>query len=324
LNTTGLLQGICRQIYLEYDYESLKQRKLAPYKTKVKTKDRLAELKIVKIEAEFALSGGLNELIAAFQRFLKWVPEDQKLVIFLDALDQLSSTSIAVDFSWLSAQLPPNIRLIVSTTSGEVLRQLSAWYPGEVFIELDPMPTGEAGLLLDVWLQDAGRVLPSHQRTELLDKFATSPQPLYLKLAFEEARLWKSYTSEEEIHLSDGIPGILRDLLARLSSEAHHGEVLVNKSLAYLSVAKHGLTEDELLDVLARDPEVYIWFLHNQFHIPSDLIEYARQFLCGRTADLTPDADQAINPRDYIHRFLQKKETHTFPGSGKIGQPSSA
>ena len=48
----------------------------------------------------------------------------------------------------------------------------------------------------------------------------------------------------------------MRDLLARLSSEANHGAILVERSLGYLLASRRGLTEDEILDVLSADTVV--------------------------------------------------------------------
>ena len=89
----------------------------------------------------------------------------------------------------------------------------------------------------------------------LLEHFSNTGVPLYLKLIFEEARLWKSYDPLPT--LSTDIPGIVQNLFERLSLESNHGDMLVSRSLGYLAAAKNGLSEDELLDVLSRDIEVY-------------------------------------------------------------------
>ncbi|MFY9573558.1 MAG: hypothetical protein WAV20_19340, partial [Blastocatellia bacterium] len=48
--------------------------------------------------------------------------------------------------------------------------------------------------------------------------------------------------------------------------EEHHGKVLVAHGLGYLATARNGLTEDELLDLLARDREFYEDFEANAHH----------------------------------------------------------
>jgi ketosteroid isomerase-like protein len=56
--------------------------------------------------------------------------------------------------------------------------------------------------------------------------------------------------------LSPDIPGILKDMFARLEAERNHGRMLVSRALGYLAASRHGLTEDELLDLLSADTEV--------------------------------------------------------------------
>ena len=52
---------------------------------------------------------------------------------------------------------------------------------------------------------------------------------------------------------------------------SNHGRNLVERSLAYLAAAKNGLAEDELLDILSHDIEVYRSFLEKMRHVPGDL-----------------------------------------------------
>jgi hypothetical protein len=178
------------------------------------------------------------------------------LIFFLDTLDQLSDIEYARNLFWLPAELPAHVHVVVSTLPGGCLTALEKKRPEVCLVALDPMPEHEGSALLDVWLQDAGRTLQPHQRSEVLREFAADGRPLYLKLAFEEARRWKSYTDPRETVLRSDIPGVLQDLFHRLSSEANHGAILVSRSLGYLAAAKNGLSEDELLDVLSSDKAV--------------------------------------------------------------------
>jgi hypothetical protein len=128
------------------------------------------------------------------------------------------------------------------------------------------MSREEGEELLEVWLEAAGRTLQPDQRKHVLDRFASASVgeqqeeeqgglPLYLKLAFEEARRWRSYDGVPELHPT--IRGVIRDdLFARLSAEANHGGVFVRRALGYLGAAKNGLSEEEILDVLSAEPEV--------------------------------------------------------------------
>jgi hypothetical protein len=193
------------------------------------------------------------ELVQAFWRRLALATAEKPLILFLDALDQLSDVERARNLLWIPAELPDHVHVVVSTLPGECLVALGKKRPEVFLVALDPMPQHEGSTLLDLWLQDAGRTLQPPQRAEVLSKFAACGLPLYLKLAFEEARRWKSYIDTRETALRSDIPGVSRDLFHRLSSEANHGAILVSRSLGYLAAAKNGLSEDELLEVLSAD-----------------------------------------------------------------------
>jgi len=207
-----------------------------------------------------------RHLVEEFPKRLALATERKPLILFLDALDQLSDADRARSLSWLPANLSKNVYLVVSCLPGGCLNILKRKLPTANLIELKPMLPGEGEELLNLWLKDAGRTLQHYQREDLLARFQQSGLPLYLKLAFEEARCWKSYT--ESVELSSDIPGIIRDLFRRLSLDANHGQMMVSRSLGYLVAAKNGLTEDELLDILSLDEDVLKDFSQRALHKP--------------------------------------------------------
>ena len=143
-------------------------------------------------------------------------------------------------------------------------------------------------------MDEARRTLTDEQRADILAKFERGGGlPLYLKLAFEEARHWHAYDglpalADQAPGLSEDIPGVIRDLFWRLEQESNHGRVLVSHALGYLAAARNGLSEDELLDVLWQDDEVRSDFFRRSPKSPQDIaalpvVVWARLFL-----DLAP------------------------------------
>jgi WD40 repeat protein len=200
-----------------------------------------------------------RELIQEFQKCLMHATADRPLFLFLDALDQLSNADNARSLIWLPSELNPHVHLVVSTLPGDCLNILRAKLPIGNLVEVRSMSEGEGEALLELWLAEAGRRLQEKQRQLVLDNFKQDGLPLYLKLAFEEARHWKSYNPLPK--LTADIPGMIQQMFQRLSLESNHGEVLVSRSLAYLAAAKNGLSEDELLDLLSLDERVIADFL---------------------------------------------------------------
>jgi WD40 repeat protein len=208
------------------------------------------------------------KLVMDFPERLKLASKEKPLFLFLDALDQLSDLFNASNLSWLP-ELPEHVRIVVSTLPEPYpcLTVLKNRLPAEKLIELGMMQQEEGSVLLDLWLADAGRTLQDLQRDEILSKFTINGLPLYLRLAFEESRRWRSYI--EYMPISSDIPGIIRDLFRRLANKANHGKVLVERSLGYLGASKNGLTEDEVLDVLSRDHSVMADFKFRSPKSPS-------------------------------------------------------
>jgi len=202
-----------------------------------------------------------NELVFEFAKRLELATPESPLTIFLDALDQLSNNSNARSLSWLPDELPPNVHIIVSTIPDECLQILENRISKKCKIHIQPMSLKEGETILNIWLNETGRALQKKQREEILKNFEKCRLPLYLKLAFEEARHWRSYDGladgeNNKLGLGADIPEILENLFWRLSQEKNHGIVLVSHSLGYLSAAKNGLSEEELIDVLSSDKDV--------------------------------------------------------------------
>ncbi|XP_032124555.1 NACHT domain- and WD repeat-containing protein 1 isoform X3 [Sapajus apella] len=179
----------------------------------------------------------------------------ESLVLLLDAMDDLDSVRHARRVPWLPLNCPPRVHLILSACSGAwgVLDTLQRVLPDpEAYWEVKPLSGNQGQEMIQLLLAVAKRTLsPVH--TDLL--WASLPEcgnPGRLRLAFEEARKWASFTmpaplastSEEATH----------QLCARL--EQTHGRLLVAHVLGYIVSSRHGLSEAELKDVLSLDDEV--------------------------------------------------------------------
>ncbi len=210
-------------------------------------------------------SATYEELVRTFQARLALASAEQPLVLWLDALDQLPNKDRALRLDWLLSELPPYVKVIVSSLPN-LLPTLEAKISEDHRKRLALMPQHEGAMLLDMWLAEAQRNLQPYQREMILSHFARSGGlPLYLKLAFEESRSWRSY--DPPVELGANVNTIIQNLFARLTMPANHGKLLVERSLAYLAAAKNGLAEDELLDVLSRDTELFDDFQAQAQHV---------------------------------------------------------
>jgi hypothetical protein len=266
---------------------------------------------------ESAVPADSRELVQEFPRRLELATADQPLTLFIDAVDQLGRSDPARTLTWLPAQLPDHVAVVVSTLPGDTLKALQAKRPEAEFVEVSPMRKESAQELLNTWLAAVDRGLRNTQKDTILDKFQDNGLPLYLKLAFEEARLWRSSGKDE---LDNDIPGVIRhNLFSRLDNPENHGEVLVSRALGYLAASRYGLAEDELLSVLSQDETVMSWIEEGAHHeLPEHRIPvvlWARLY-----ADLEPylteHATEGATVLTFYHRQFGEVARKTYLGDG--------
>ncbi len=208
----------------------------------------------------------IKELRHEFSQHLQAATPEQPLILFLDALDQLADADNGRLLNWLPpGSLPAHVKLVVSCLSDRATvdpagqpysefkrRQI----PAENFINLDVLSEAEARLLLfDRWLPKAGRKVSDDQLARIEQRLASPAcrQPIFLKLLFEEVQLWHSYDPAPVP--GESVPALLGQLFDRLCQPTNHGPLLVNRVLGYLSASRHGLAENEILEILFADPE---------------------------------------------------------------------
>ncbi|XP_077986889.1 uncharacterized protein LOC144441205 isoform X2 [Glandiceps talaboti] len=195
--------------------------------------------------------GALND----FNGRLANAQPDRPLFIFLDSLDQLSDENNGRALEWLPRELPDNVFLIVSTLSEDkydsfqTLKKL--FKDGDNFVNIPELPESDAAFILEHLLAQEDRTLTDEQHDSILNAFKNCPTPLYLRLIFEESRLWYSYTSGKQIWIADSIRKVINSLLSRM--EVKHGEPFVRRALGYITASCSGVTQSELLDLLSLD-----------------------------------------------------------------------
>jgi NACHT domain- and WD repeat-containing protein len=221
-----------------------------------------------------------RDLVPEFAKRMGLATGEKPLVIFLDSLDQLSSFQDARRLTWLPAELPVHVSMVISSRrEKDIFPHLQQ--KNVIEKQLDGLDESDGRDLLKLWLEGVGRNLTDDQHKEVILKFkASKGNPLYLKLAFEEARLWPSGDGQPPKPLEPGIEGIIQgNMIPRLADEGNHGKAFLSHALGYLAASRNGLAEDELVDLLSRDIEVYEAFFRQTYHLPSDLVNLAVAYL---------------------------------------------
>ncbi|XP_036971746.1 NACHT domain- and WD repeat-containing protein 1 [Acanthopagrus latus] len=197
------------------------------------------------------------ELLRFFRNVLSEVSQQgNTLLILLDALDQLSDQHHAHKLHWLPASIPPNVHLVVSTgTNSEVFANMRLKFgTSGSFFEVERLSRDDGRQIVESYLRACQRTLTPEQSVAVLNSFEPTGCPLHLKLILSVARRWTSFTPLTGLRLGANLHEMMSQLLLML--EDKHGKELVGGALTYIALAREGLLEAELRDVMSLDDDV--------------------------------------------------------------------
>lgn len=186
--------------------------------------------------------------------------QSQSLTLFIDAVDQFSSfDSLEIFLSYI----PKNVKVVFSclydgekkdnedyTKYFEQLENLNNKY------ELDMLQDSNE-VILNTWLKNVGRTLQDSQM-ELILQYAENKTPLYLKLAFEIAKEWKSLDKLEDNkkELADTEQELIVKFFDNVIKKHYVKKDLLELTLGLISASKDGLSESELMDILSNEKDI--------------------------------------------------------------------
>jgi tetratricopeptide (TPR) repeat protein len=208
-----------------------------------------------RLGIEVEIPDAPDALRAAFKRALH--ATRGRIILVLDALNQLEDRDSAPDLVWLPQEIPANVRLLVSSLPGRPLDDLAK--RGWPTLQVDPLRPDERELLIREYLAQYRKELSPDQHTRI----AAAPQtanPLFLQALLEELRLFGSHERLEERirhYLEAGtVPALYEKILSRYEEDYERDRPgLVRDAMTLLWAARQGLTEAELLNLLGEGGE---------------------------------------------------------------------
>ena len=239
----------------------------------------------------------------AFPLFLSKTPHEQRWVLVLDALNQLEDKGNARWLGWLPEYIPENIRVIISTLSGEALENLrKRGYPE---IEIEPLAIEERKRLIKEYLNFYTKELSE----DLILKIAKAPQtenPLILRTILDELRIFgihEELKDRVDYYLAPKDPVELFNAVLNRLEEDYENEHpgLVGEVFSLIWASRRGLAEGDLFDII-KIPPLFWAPLYNaiESHLVtrSGLMDFFHDFL-----------RQAVERR-YLSLGDDKKATH--------------
>jgi tetratricopeptide (TPR) repeat protein len=199
--------------------------------------------------------GEMAALITIFRSFIFQIPEDIRIFIVIDALNQLDKADSAHELTWLPEELPQHVKVVISCASDGTMEEpvLEALKRRQVHsLDVPPLSDDERRKIIRKVPSLSAKTLDDEQVDLLLDNPATI-NPLYLGVALEELRGFGMYEQLNERIASfprDGevVTAIFIQVIERL--EEDFGQELVRTLLSMLASARCGLSEQELKDLV--------------------------------------------------------------------------
>jgi tetratricopeptide (TPR) repeat protein len=196
-----------------------------------------------------------DALRLSFANALHMAAAKGRLVLILDALDQLEDREGALDLAWLPPAIPPNVRLVLSTLPGRSLTDLlKRAYPTLAVQSLEP---AERERLIVDYLASYAKVLSPAMREHI----AASPRcanPLYLRAVLDELRMWGEHETLspriDHYLAAQSVESLYELILERYEADYDRDRPgLVGDAFSLMWAARRGLSESELLDLLGAD-----------------------------------------------------------------------
>ena len=193
-----------------------------------------------------------EELRSAFANWLYMASAKGKVIIILDALNQLEDRDQALDLVWLPPVIPENIRLFLSTLPGKPLAEIQKrnWQT----LNIKPFTENEQKEYIEKYLKQYTKQLEK----DIIEKIVKHKQtaiPLYLQALLEELRLYGDYftlKNKTENYLeAETITELYQKILERYEEVYEKDRKnLVKDAFSLIWAARRGLSETELMELL--------------------------------------------------------------------------
>jgi tetratricopeptide (TPR) repeat protein len=221
---------------------------------------------------------------AAFANALWRAAAKGRVILVLDALNQLEDRDQAPDLVWLPREIPESVRLVVSTLPGRSLDDLvKRGWPAMTVLPLVPEERRE---LIVQYLRQYRKEL-SAQRIAHLSAAPQTANPLFLRALLEELRLWGVHETLDQCidgYLSaETLNDLYERILARFEKDYESDRPeLVRDAMSLLWAARRGLSETELLELLGEDETTPLPRAHwSPLHLAAELSLTTRSGLVG-------------------------------------------
>ena len=204
----------------------------------------------------------LNKLLFERLKKIESKHPEQKILIFLDSLDQLNKLDF--NLNWFLKEYPGNTKVVYSTLQnhGEISETLKRkGIEDECFMKIRRLDFETAIKMFNNSMVTENRELANEAQKKVVEELfknkSTELYPLFVKLVFDISKRWYSFTPiPDEFPELNTINKVIEYIFKTI--EEDYGELLVSRCLFYLTLAndESGISDCEMEDVLSLDTEL--------------------------------------------------------------------
>eukprot|EP00912_Choanoflagellata_sp_UC4_P000033 UC4_evm3s22 len=272
-----------------------------------------------------------TKMVSVYRGCLGMASIDRPLFIILDGIDELTNADDAlVDLTWLepTSPLPMHCHIILSVRNGIVLDSLKN-LPGlsenpKNLVSIEVPDETHARLALESNLSSQNRRLSHHQMDAVIHCEA-SKTPLFLLATSTVVRKWSSYdrkgptTVRFQHGAKRGTTGILQLLFKTM--EEKYGYAVVSHCLSILALARNGLHEIEIEDLLSSNEaamlEAEVWKCGNNLRFPKMLWLRVKSDLRGLLISQPCSEDMSLGTYTFVHKDVSDAIIERYMSSVK-------
>ena len=186
------------------------------------------------------------------------------LIIILDGIDQVRGYS-SKSIEWLPTKLPENIKFVLSVSEGsDFYVQIAKKINQNSFIKMPLLGEAEAKGILMSSVMQYNHSVNSKIQDCVLKSVQECTLPLYSKVLAWQTSWWadKEHDIVPKGHVNDQLSLMLEEL------EKILGVTQVQHALAIITSTKHGVTDSEMIDLLAFDDSFHSSTTYGAVSVP--------------------------------------------------------
>lgn len=227
--------------------------------------------------------GNFDKLTSYFRQLLEKLNVGEKpILISIDLPMSISETLSKDQLRWIPESLPESTAMIVSLSECAALKELNDVIEAEpCIIRVTSLNDRELADVVTLFLKDNTRILSQDQNKIVKRAVARNPLPSFAKLLSRETQfMLPSGNGREPVATTIDAAKLLFQHI-----EERHGAILTTHVLRYITAARFGLTELELMDILSCDDELLTMIY--PYHLP-EVLRFPHRLWTAMRKDLGP------------------------------------